>query len=142
MRECQSYSDRFVYALSDVGQNTKQDVELLNQFERLTPVSIAFNEKKIIFENNLFEDNVGLMGGAINIESPNMRNVTEKVDNPIAKKNLYKLLDMESRPYTFIHNNTFTRNMAYLSGGSIFVRSTRMGDDKNRADELCGIMNL
>jgi hypothetical protein len=23
MRECQSYSDRFVYALTDVGQNTK-----------------------------------------------------------------------------------------------------------------------
>jgi hypothetical protein len=84
------------------------------------------------------------MGGSINIESPNMRNVTDKVsvNTPISSVNLEKMKDMEIRPYTFIHNNTFTRNMAYLSGGSVFIRNTRMGDDENRTDELCGIINI
>jgi hypothetical protein len=119
----------------------------MNQFEKLSPFSIAYNEKKIVFENNLFEDNIGFMGGAINIESPNMRNVTAISDVatndaiiPELKK--YLLTDMEIRPYVYIHNNVFNRNMAYLSGSSIFSRSTRMGDDLRRADELCGIIKI
>ena len=50
--------------------------------------------------------------------------------------------DEELRPYTFIHNNKFNRNMAYLSGGSISIRNTRMGDDDNRIKDLCGIVRI
>ena len=33
---------------------------------------IAFSEKPAIFTNNFFSDNIGFMGGAILIDSPNL----------------------------------------------------------------------
>jgi len=80
------------------------------------------------------------MGGAINIESTNNRNITAK--DEISPEKKIMTLDPELRPYTYISKNTFKRNLAYLSGGSIFIRSTRMGDDEKRYDELCGIINI
>ena len=112
----------------------------MTNLERLSPISIAYNEKKIIFEENEFEDNIGLIGGAINIESPNMRNVTAQ--SYLTDDQLAMTEDEELRPYTFIHNNKFNRNMAYLSGGSISIRNTRMGDDDNRMKDLCGIVRI
>ena len=38
----------------------------------MSTVLIAFNEKQVIIDNNIFTDNIGFMGGAILIDSPNL----------------------------------------------------------------------
>jgi hypothetical protein len=40
--------------------------------EAMSTVLIAFSEKLAIFTNNVFSDNIGFMGGAILIDSPNL----------------------------------------------------------------------
>jgi len=39
--------------------------------EAMSTVLIAFSEKIAIFNNNVFSDNIGFMGGALLIDSPN-----------------------------------------------------------------------
>jgi hypothetical protein len=52
----------------------------------------------VAFENNTFEDNVGIEGGAIHIQ----RNQNEGL--------------------IYFKNNTFLRNMAYIDGNAIVLR--------------------
>jgi hypothetical protein len=40
--------------------------------EAMSTVLIAFGEKIAILDNNVFTDNIGFMGGAILIDSPNL----------------------------------------------------------------------
>jgi len=40
--------------------------------EAMSTVLIAFSEKTVIFNNNVFQDNIGFMGGAMLIDSPNL----------------------------------------------------------------------
>jgi hypothetical protein len=53
----------------------------------------------IIFENNHFEGNIGMFGGAVHIHFTNDSHV------PVVFK-----------------NNTYTKNMAYFSGNSVYVK--------------------
>jgi hypothetical protein len=45
--------------------------ELYDLFERHTTIYISRNTKPVIFKNNVLEENIGLFGGAISINSPN-----------------------------------------------------------------------
>ena len=72
----------------------------------------------MIFINNTFSENIGTTGGAINIMSPNFefrrdpdtKNVTKWMNN--------------SLPLIYLHENNFTRNMAYFSGNAFSIINT------------------
>jgi len=56
----------------------------------------------VIFRENIFEDNAGWGGGAIHIESPHMADTTTA-----------------NRPYVYLIDNVFKRNLTYLAGGAV-----------------------
>ena len=60
----------------------------------------------ILIENNTFDNNIGLHGGAIHIDQQSR--VIPTVDD-------YSSL-------IYLSNNSFTRNMAYFSGNAVFIR--------------------
>jgi len=78
-------------------------------------VLIAFPQKLVVFDNNTFTDNIGFMGGAIMIDTPNFNSSGARFNN-------YTTPDL--RPNIVIYKNTFERNMAYSSGNAIYARST------------------
>jgi hypothetical protein len=55
---------------------------------------------------------MGLFGGAITINSPDFSLVNAA--DPSSKK-----------PFIVLSGNTFTKNMAYLSGSAVYIRMTR-----------------
>ena len=58
---------------------------------------------------------MGLFGGAITINSPDFSQVNSA--DPSSKK-----------PFIILSGNTFTKNMAYLSGSAVYIRFTRRSD--------------
>jgi hypothetical protein len=61
---------------------------------------------------------MGLFGGAVTINSPDFSSVTS--------------IDPSSmKPFVILSGNTFTKNMAYLSGSAVYIRMTRRSDQKN-----------
>jgi predicted sulfurtransferase len=44
--------------------------DIYHYFETQSVIYIARNKQEMIFKDNLFENNIGLFGGAITIESP------------------------------------------------------------------------
>ena len=74
------------------------------KYERLSPIVIAYNKAKVIFKDNIFSDNIGWTGGAINIESPSVEHLSQSD---------LQSYDSEIRPFVYIENNVFERNMAY-----------------------------
>lgn len=52
-----------------------------------------------------------MFGGAITINSPDFQN--------------------SKKPFVITSNNTFTKNMAYLSGSALYIRNTKRDDQKN-----------
>jgi hypothetical protein len=62
----------------------------------------------MIFRDNEFTDNAGWAGGAIHIESPHMKDTATL-----------------NRPYVYMVNNKFKRNLTYTAGGAVHIRSTR-----------------
>lgn len=61
----------------------------------------------IIFENNTLDSNMGIHGGAIHID--------QESDFFSPNYNTFA-------PFIYLNNNTFTRNMAYLDGNSIYTK--------------------
>ena len=65
------------------------------------------NSSIIIFENNTFDSNIGLHGGAVHIDtSPLQGNVNT---------------ESHFQPYIYFKKNEFTRNMAYFEGNSVYI---------------------
>ena len=95
----------------------EQPVEELSQLEKHSPIFISYHENPVVFDNNVFEQNVGLFGGAISFDTPNYANSNFEGASVYANK-LY-------RPFIIIDNNTFRWNQAYLTGNAVHVRSTR-----------------
>ena len=52
---------------------TEHPAETMTQLETYSPIYISRNEGPMIFSDNVFEDNIGLRGGAISIDRPNMQ---------------------------------------------------------------------
>ena len=69
----------------------------------------------MIFIGNTFEENIGLFGGAVSINSPNFAHN----DDPGATKD---------QPYVLFYKNDFARNMAYISGNALFMQGTKRSD--------------
>lgn len=74
---------------------------------------IQANQGPIIIKDNLFEENIGTMGGAIHIMSPDF-----ETGAAVANETVNTL------PYIYIESNTFSRNMAYLAGNAIYMAHT------------------
>jgi len=88
--------------------------------EAMSPVLISFSEKTVIFNKNVFQDNIGFMGGAMLIDSPNL--AANKINPPVV----------------ILYENTFERNMAYSSGNAVYMRSTRTRGSTN----ICGLVHV
>lgn len=81
----------------------------MTQFERHSPIYIAYQRNPVVFIDNEFENNIGLFGGAISIDTPNF--VDDAVDDP------------DKDPVTLIQGNLFNYTQAYLSGNAIYMKS-------------------
>jgi hypothetical protein len=74
--------------------------------------------KPIIFEDNLFQGNVGLFGGAVHIEmSPHNTKVHSKSQLT------------ESQPFILMRNNTFDKNMAYFEANAVFIKNFKLASN-------------
>ena len=79
----------------------------------------------MIIRNSEFKSNLGIFGGAIFVDSPNMQaNDAYKYNAPLP--NL--------RPYVLIQSNKFQGNSAYSSGNAVYLRGTKVRDTE--ANEL------
>ena len=65
----------------------------------------------IVFENNTFDSNIGIHGGAIHIGLGHTGDAKQTV--------------ARYSPFLYLRNNTFTRNMAYLEGNAIAIRGAQ-----------------
>ena len=69
-----------------------------------------------MFENNTFDSNIGIHGGAIHVDLGHTGDAEQAV--------------VQYSPFLYLRNNTFTRNMAYLEGNAIAIRGAqRQGGD-------------
>jgi len=79
---------------------------LLQNYTTQSPIFIQNTESEyIIFENNSFDSNVGLYGGAILIDNNNNPNINDK----------------EASPFVYFKKNNFTKNMAYFEGNAVYI---------------------
>lgn len=78
----------------------------------------------MIFIDNVFQNNIGIRGGAISIDRPNFQ----------ASKRLERI---DQSPSLLIEGNTFKNNQAYIMGNAVYVRYTRQYV-KDNYDEVCG----
>jgi hypothetical protein len=83
----------------------------------------------VIFDDNVFEGNVGLVGGAVSIDTPNF-NISDYSSRFPVKPWL--------RPATVFHKNVFERNQAYWSGNAVHLRSRRLKDAEDEENQVCG----
>ena len=81
---------------------------LFDNFTTMSPIYIADTDSKyIVFQNNSFDSNVGLHGGAIQIDHAKVANSSTSIN--------------EAAPFVMFKNNQFTRNIAYLEGTAIYI---------------------
>jgi hypothetical protein len=102
-KECQTATYNWSYLLTDILPDSQNKL-YHEKYERLSPIVIAYNRGKMIFKGNTFSDNIGWTGGAINIESPSVEHLTD---------DHFLTSGADIRPFVFISENTFERNMAY-----------------------------
>jgi hypothetical protein len=62
-----------------------------------------------VFENNTFENNVGLHGGAIHIDQQLSQHDNQTHVNDLTT-------------FIYFKNNSFSKNMAYFEGNAVFIR--------------------
>lgn len=108
---------------------------MLSKLEKHSAIYIGRPEWPMRFEQNTFSGNVGFFGGAISINSPVFKNITEPslVLNPnvtqftSAEKttNSENFNNVLNQPVIVFSENTFSENQAYLSGNAIYVRYTQ-----------------
>lgn len=77
-----------------------------------------------MFEDNDFESNTGLFGGAISIDTPDFANDIEDSD--------------QRHPYILLKDNKFNLTQAYMSGNAVYMRSTRQRSVVNETMQVCG----
>ena len=101
----------------------------LSQLEKYSPIYVSYHENPFVIINNVFEQNVGLFGGAVTFDSPNF--VSGDFGSSTGTNVLY-------RPYIVIQSNVFSLNQAYLSGNAVYVRSTRQENVSFETKQACG----
>jgi len=70
----------------------------MSYLETYSTIYIEENVKPVVFDNNIFRSNMGVSGGAISINNPDMR----------------KPKDAVPQAFTILKDNTFENNQAYL----------------------------
>ena len=105
--------------------------ELYDMFERHSAVYISRNTMPVIFKDNTFEENIGLFGGAVSINSPNWSEV-----DPLDTSPDLMTVPSASKPYIIFKDNTFNKNMAYFSGSAVHIRHVKL---EEKPLESCGI---
>jgi len=82
----------------------------------------------MIFYDNVFKENMGLMGGAISINSPNAQQSQQK--------NRHSL----ESPVIILQSNTFESNQGYFIGNAVSVRYrwNRSETSTQKANTVCG----
>lgn len=85
------------------------DQELETNYQSYSPIFIKdARSSYVLFENNTFDSNIGLHGGAVNIQFT-QTNASEQASTILFK------------------NNTFQKNMAYFKGNAINIRGFSNG---------------
>ena len=87
------------------------DEDFLQRYESVSTLMIRRNQGPIVINNNTFSENIGTMGGAIHIYSPDFESNADSEE-------------VNSHPYIYISGNTFDRNMAYFAGNALYVAHT------------------
>ena len=87
------------------------DKDFVQQYESVSTLMIMANKGPLIIKNNTFEENIGTLGGAIHIMSPDFESNADSTE-------------VNSHPYIYIENNTFSKNMAYFAGNAIYMGHT------------------
>lgn len=82
---------------------------MVTSFESATPIFISQNQGPIFFVNNTFSENIGTVGGVLQILSPNF-----EIHNRTT-------LNTTGKPYIIMQNNNFTKNMAYFAGNAFHI---------------------
>ena len=86
-----------------------QNAELRDNYTTQSPIYLkGLKSQSLIIADNVFQDNIGLLGGSIHIDL--QRNKYEQPD-----ENTYS-------PFILIKNNQFIRNIAYFQGNAIFIK--------------------
>ena len=87
------------------------DKNFVQLYESVSTFMIMANKGPIIIKNNTFEENIGTLGGAIHIMSPDFESNKDSTE-------------VNSHPYIYIENNIFNKNMAYFAGNAIYIGHT------------------
>ena len=66
----------------------------------------------VVLENNTFDSNIGIHGGAIHIDLSDFHHVIPRVSERYS-------------PSIVIQNNTFMRNQAYFDGNAIYIKGAQ-----------------
>ena len=101
-----------------------QDAELRDNYTTQSPIYIKGGKSKsIVIMDNVFLDNIGLRGGAINIDL--QLNTKDDAD----PENIFNY-----SPFILARGNHFERNMAIFEGNAVYVKGGQKfdeNDDKN-----------
>jgi len=126
-RRCNEDTNSTMYFF-DEGLDANEELSDLSQiyetFERASLFYISHSTETVVFTDNQFHKNIGLFGGAINIDSPDWTNSQESYE-------------AGNRPYVIISGNKFKRNMSYLAGNAVYIRLTANVQDP-RVEQVCG----
>ena len=102
---------------------------LKTNFTSQNPIFLQNTDSEfIIFENNSFDSNIGLYGGAILIDNKNNPNISENVPTP----------------FIVLKNNSFTKNMAYLEGNAVHIVGGQTADSGlgTLQQQIRGLMHI
>ena len=96
-----------------------------DDFERHSgAIYISRPTKPVMLISNTIKENIGFFGGAVSINSPNFA----AADDSEANSSTSATVPAMERPYVVLYENDFSRNMAYMSGNSVFIQGTKRGD--------------
>lgn len=97
--------------------------------ETLSPIFIkGINDTHIVIENNTFDNNIGLHGGAVHIDLSYEKDGLATLNEPSTTVALL--------------NNTFKRNMALFEGNAVFIKGAQRHDSNLNVISRKGVMTV
>lgn len=102
----------FVHVLNYLDPMNEHDILRDNYTSQSAIYLKSSKGSHIIFENNTFDSNIGIHGGAIQVDN-----------SQFSRWDASSYL--EYSPFLYLKNNTFTRNMAYLEGNAVYIKGAQ-----------------
>ena len=135
---CRSFDNSPFYAFNSLfDPNTEfDDRDLVDKYESYSPIFISANKGAMMFIANNFTQNIGTIGGVINIQSPNFEQAMSDFEVKNSSSWTFKSCSScsptthaenslnETLPVIIIKDNIFERNMAYFAGNAFYISST------------------